>query len=60
MYWALEDARAEGQALGQPVAYCHVTRDSNCIVDDMARRALETQATITFWDRQVHEDALGN
>ena len=41
IYWAIEDTRAEEWALGQPVAYCHVTRDANCILDDMARRALE-------------------
>ena len=35
-----------------------MTRDANCIPDDMARRALEARATITFWDGQVPEDAL--
>ena len=34
--------------LGQPVAYYHVARDANCIVDGMARWASEVQATITF------------
>ena len=42
------------------MAYCHVTRDTNCITDDMARQALEARATITFWDGQVLEDAPGN
>ena len=42
------------------VAYCHMTRDANCVTDDMARRALEARATITFWDGQVPEDAPGN
>ena len=42
------------------MAYCHVTRDANCIPDDMARRALEARATITFWARQVPEDASSN
>ena len=42
------------------MAYCHVTRDANCILDDMARQALEARATITFWDRQVPKDAPGN
>ena len=32
MYWALEDARAVEWALGQPVAYHHVTRDANYIM----------------------------
>ena len=42
------------------MAYCHVTRDANCILDDMARGALEAQATITFWDIHLPEDAPGN
>ena len=42
------------------MAYCHVTRDANCITDDMARWALEAQATIIFLDRQVPKDAPGN
>ena len=46
--------------LGQPVAYCHIFRNANCVVDDMARWALEAQATITFWDRQVPKDVPRN
>ena len=42
------------------MAYFHMTRDANCIADNMARRALEAQATITFWDGQVPKDALRN
>ena len=42
------------------MAYHHVTRDANCIPEDMTRRALEARATITFWDKQVPEDAPGN
>ena len=57
IYWAIEEARAVDQALGQPVAYCHVTRDVNCVADDMARGALEARATIVFWDSQVPKDA---
>ena len=41
IYWAIEDARVEERALAQPVAYRHITRDANCVPDDMARRALE-------------------
>ena len=37
-----------------------MTRDANCITDDMTRWALEAQATITFWDGWVSEDAIGN
>ena len=48
------------RVLAQPMAYCHVTRDANCVVDDIARRALEARATITFWDGKVPEDAPGN
>ena len=50
IYWAFKDARAAEWALGQPVAYCHVTRDADYIVDDIAMRALEARASITFWD----------
>ena len=42
------------------MAYCYMTRDANCIVDDMARWALEAQAIITFWDGQVPKDVPGN
>ena len=42
------------------MAYRHVTRDANCIPDNMARRALEAWATIILWDGQVLKDAPGN
>ena len=42
------------------MAYRQVTRDANCIPDDMAKWALEARATIIFWDGQVSEDALRN
>ena len=60
IYLAIEDARPAEWALGDPVAYCHMTRESNCITDNIARRALEARATIIFWDGQVLEDAPGN
>ena len=60
IYWSLKDARAAEQALEQPMTYHHMTRDANCIANGMARWALETQATITFWDGQVPEDAPAN
>ena len=60
IYCAIEDARVEELALGQPVAYCHVTRDTNCIPDDMARWALEVRDTIIFWDGEVPDDAPGS
>ena len=44
----------------QLVTYYHVTKDTNCIVDKMARQALESKATITFWDGQVPKDAPCN
>ena len=46
--------------LGQPIAFHHVTWDVNCVIDNMARRALEVQTTITFWDGHVPEDVLKN
>ena len=60
IHWALEDARAAEQVQGQLVAYHHVTRDTNCIVDNVARRALDKRATITFWHGKACKDALGN
>ena len=60
IYWAIEDSRAAEQLLGQPMAYCHMTRDANYIADNMARWALEARATITFWEGQVSKDAPGN
>ena len=43
IYWALEDERAVEQVLGQPVAYCHVTRDANCIIDNIVKWALDVK-----------------
>ena len=60
IYWDLEKARATERALVQPMAYHNETRDANCIGDNMARRALKEQASITFWDGQVPEDAPGS
>ena len=60
IYWALKDTRAVERVLRQPVAYCYMTRDINCIADNMARWALEAQATITFWDGQLPDYAPGN
>ena len=37
-----------------------MTSNTNCVTDNIARRALEARATITFWDGQVPEDAPGN
>ena len=42
------------------MAYYHTTRDANCIVDNMARLALEVQPTITFWGGKAPEDMPGN
>ena len=60
IYWALEDARATEWPLGQLMAYHHITRDANCVGNNMARQALEARATITFWDWQVPKEAPGN
>ena len=40
-------------ALEQCIAYCHITRDVNCIVDNIARWVLDTRVTIAFWDKLV-------
>ena len=60
IYWAIEYVRAAERVLEQPVAYCYIIRDANCIANNIARRALEAWATITFWDGQVPEDAPRN
>ena len=41
IYWDLEDTSAEERVLGYLVAYCHVSRDTNCIADNMARQPIE-------------------
>ena len=46
--------------LRQPVAYHHVTRDANYIIDNIGRFVLEAWATVTFWDGQVPDNAPGN
>ena len=56
IHLAIEDARAAEWALKQSIAYYHVTQDTNYIVEDMARWALEAQATIIFWDGHVPGD----
>ena len=47
IYW---DTRAAEWALGQAFAYFYMTRDKNCIADNMDRWVLELQTIITFWD----------
>ena len=42
------------------MSYRHVTRDANCVPDDMARWALEARETIIYWDGEAPDDAPGN
>ena len=39
---------AAEQAIVQPVAYHHITRDAYCITDDLTRQALEVRAIVAF------------
>ena len=48
-FWVINDVKATEQALGQPIAYCYMTRDANCIVDNMARQALEVYYHLLGW-----------
>ena len=60
IYWAVEDARAAEWVLGQPVGYCYVTIGCQLFCDNIVRRVLEAQATITIWNGQVPRDAPRN
>ena len=52
--------RAAEWVLGQLVTYYHITKDTNCVMDDIAKWALEAKATITLWEGQVPKDVPGN
>ena len=41
------------------MAYWHVLRNFNCIIDDIARWVLESWANTTFRDEYMPEDAPG-
>ena len=53
IYWAVEDVKRAERTLGGPVAYHHVTREANCIADDMACRALMAKGDITYMQGDV-------
>ena len=60
IYWAVEDVKRMERELGRPVAYRHVTREANQVADDMACRALEGRADVTYWFGSVPSDAPPN
>ena len=60
IYWAVEDVKRAERTLGGPVAYCHVTREANCIADDMARQALTTKSDVTYMQGDVPANAPPN
>ena len=60
IYWAVEDVKRAERTLGGPVAYCHVTREANCVADDMARRALTAKGNVTYMPGDVPADAPPN
>ena len=49
-YWALEEIKRLETAIGKPVAYRNIPRAYNQVADDMARRALETEGELVFWE----------
>ena len=59
-YYAIEDESATERALRQPVVFYHISRDSNCVTDNMARWVLYAKASVTYWDGQMPKDAPGN
>ena len=60
IYWAVEDVKQAERTLGGPVAYRHVTREANCVADDMARRALVAKGDVTYRQGDVPADAPPN
>ena len=42
------------------MAYRHVTREANCVADDMARRALTAKGDVMYMRGEVPADAPPN
>ena len=60
IYWAVEDVKQAERTLGGLVAYCHITREANCVVDDMACRALTAKGDITYMQGDIPANAPPN
>ena len=60
IYWALEEVKRAEQVIGRPVAYHHVTQDTNAVADDMAWRALEGMSDVLYWDGETPRDTPAN
>ena len=60
IYWAVEDVKRAERTLGGPVANRPVTREANCVADDMARRALTAKGNVTYMQGEVPADAPPN
>ena len=60
IYWAVEAIKQAKWVLGGLVAYRHVTREANCVADDMARRALAAKGDVTYMQGDVPKDAPSN
>ena len=56
----VEDIKRAEQTLGGPVAYRHITREANCVADDMACRALTAKGDVTYMQGEVPADAPPN
>ncbi len=59
IYEAVQAARDWRRQWGK-VSYRHTKRELNTVPDDMARRALEAEATVVYYDGKVPEDAPKN
>ena len=60
IYWAVKDVKHAEQVLGGAVTYCHVTREANCVADDMVRCVLAAKGDITYMHGEVPGDAPSN
>ena len=60
IYWVVKDIKRTGWVLGRPVAYRHVTQETNCMVDNMAHRVLAAKGKVTYMQGDVPTDAPSN
>ena len=60
IYWVVKDVKQAERSLGVPVVYRHVTREANCVADDMARQALTAKCDVTYMQGDIPADAPPN
>ena len=59
IYEALQEARRRARELPH-IAYRHVKRAANMVADDMARRALDAGADVTYWAGELPDGCPAN